>query len=131
MLFARTLLNLWVGDTMAAQAEGLLRIFAGAYFALAISGAPYFLANGVGRPHWNTVFVFGHFVLFLAATGILLLATRRPEAVAYGFLIAGAVSVVGYLLWVEQYFRTLAKQEGVPIHDIASVESPRVESIAS
>ncbi len=131
VIFAWTLLKIWVGDSMATQAEGLLRIFAGAYFALALSGAPYFLANGVGRPKWNTVFVFGHFALFLAATGALLLVWRKPEAVAYGFLTAGVVSVAGYLLWVEHYFITLARQELVPIHDSASVESPVVEGLAS
>jgi O-antigen/teichoic acid export membrane protein len=105
LIGAYPLLSLWVGGELAEAAAPLLRVFAVAFFVIALSPAPFYLANGLGRPHRNTVFILGHLVLYLVFVTALVFGTDLGLlAVGYGQLAANVVAVGAFLYSTERLF---------------------------
>jgi O-antigen/teichoic acid export membrane protein len=55
-VLAEPLIAVWVGADLAHKAAPLIQIFAVGYFFIALSPAPFYVVNGIGRPWFNVAF---------------------------------------------------------------------------
>jgi O-antigen/teichoic acid export membrane protein len=98
---ARPLLTLWMGAPLARSVAPLVPVFSLAYLFLALSPAPFHLANGLGRPGLNTVFYAMNALLNLALIGVFAFSGLTLEKFAWAFAAANILTSVLYQAAIE------------------------------
>jgi O-antigen/teichoic acid export membrane protein len=92
------ILDWWLGAKTAAAAADVLPLFAAAFFFLSLTPAPYYLANGMGKPHLNMAcyLLDGVANVVLLVILILLPGGLTLAKVGWAFLGANFVYAVVY-----------------------------------
>jgi O-antigen/teichoic acid export membrane protein len=101
IVFRQPLLDIWLGKAIASQVSPLVPVFAAAYLLIAMTAAPFHLANGLGQPQWITALYLLDGTLNALLLLVLLPLHRGLDAIAWAFLIANLVTVGGYQVLVE------------------------------
>jgi O-antigen/teichoic acid export membrane protein len=100
VIFPELIVRIWLGTSAPQETPTLLRIFAMAFFFLTFSAGPYHLANGIGRPSWNSGFILIHMTMFVAASALGL--QWGVIGLAWAYLVTNMVGVVAFLVFVER-----------------------------
>jgi O-antigen/teichoic acid export membrane protein len=92
------ILDWWLGARTAAAAADVLPLFAAAYFLLSLTPAPYYLANGMGKPHLNmTCYLLdGAANVVILVILILLPGGLTLAKVGWAFLAANLLYAIVY-----------------------------------
>ena len=95
------ILPLVLDDAVAREVVPLLRLFALAYFFIALSPAPFYVANGFGKPWVNTLSF-----LFNATLNVILIVLFALDGITlrdfvWAFVIANLVNAGLYQAMVE------------------------------
>jgi O-antigen/teichoic acid export membrane protein len=99
--FSNQIVHLWLGRADSAGVAELIPLLCVAYFALALSPAPYHVANGLGRPVLNSVSFAFNAVSNLVLIGVFALGTVTLRDFALAFVIANIVNALAYQVMIE------------------------------
>jgi O-antigen/teichoic acid export membrane protein len=95
------ILTLWLGAITAAPAADVLPLFAAAYVFISLTAAPYYLANGMGRPQLNTACFLLDGIVNVVFLALLLPGGLTLTKVGWAFLVANALTTLVYQILAE------------------------------
>lgn len=109
------LLLLWMGTPAGSETGRLIPILAAAYFFIALSPAPYHIANGAGKPWYNTAAF-----LLNGLTNLLFIAIFSIDGItiidfAWAFAVSNILNAIIYQAWIELAIWRRQKNEPVGI----------------
>jgi O-antigen/teichoic acid export membrane protein len=90
------ILNWWIGSQTAADAADVLPLFAAAYFLISLTPAPYYLANGLGKPQLNTACYLLNGASNVAFLALLLPGGLNMAKIGWAFLAANLLNAIVY-----------------------------------
>jgi len=100
-LLREPILNWWIGSQTAAEAADVLPLFAAAYFLISLTPAPYYLANGLGKPELNTACYLLNGISNVVFLALLLPGGLTMAKVGWAFLAANLLNAAVYQVLVE------------------------------
>jgi len=100
-LFAQQILTVWVGPNLAREATPLIQVFAVGFFFMALSPAPFHIANGLGRPWFNVLFDVCKVLITAVTLAVLILGGVTLADFAWAFTIANFVTALAFQTSVE------------------------------
>jgi O-antigen/teichoic acid export membrane protein len=95
-IWREPILNWWLGVQTAAPAAEVLPLFAAAYFLISLTPAPYYLANGMGKPQLNTACYLLDGVANVVFLALLLPGGLTLAKVGWAFLAANVLYALVY-----------------------------------
>jgi O-antigen/teichoic acid export membrane protein len=96
------ILSWWIGSQTAIEAAEVLPLFAAAYFLISLTPAPYYLANGLGKPQLNTACYLLNGLSNVVFLAILLPGGLTLAKVGWAFLAANVLNTVVYQILAEK-----------------------------
>jgi O-antigen/teichoic acid export membrane protein len=90
------ILDWWLGARTAAAAADVLPLFAAAYFLISLTPAPYYLANGMGKPHLNMACYLLDGIANVVFLALLLPGGLTLAKVGWAFLAANLLYAIVY-----------------------------------
>jgi O-antigen/teichoic acid export membrane protein len=95
-IWREPILNWWLGAQTAVPAAEVLPLFAAAYFLISLTPAPYYLANGMGKPQLNTACYLLDGIANVVFLALLLPGGLTLAKVGWAFLAANLLNSVVY-----------------------------------
>lgn len=111
-LYAPSVLNLWLGESVANNASTLLRILVVTYALLAGSILPFYYLNGAGLPGLNAAFGWAGSALNILAL-LLLLPSLQVIGAAAAKLLSHSLSLLCYPILHRRVFQDCRWYVGV------------------
>lgn len=90
------ILTWWLGAVTAGPAAEILPLFAAAYFLISLTPAPYYLANGMGKPQLNTACYLLDGISNVVFLALLLPGGLTIAKVGWAFLAANLLNALIY-----------------------------------
>jgi len=113
-LFARPLLELWVGAAIANQAAPLVPILVLAFFFVSLSAPPFHILNGLGHPLPNVIYSAANVIIYLLALQTLIKPTTELTDFAWAYAISNVITGLVYqslvFFFLKQRCRSLSLQ---------------------